>query len=89
MREGKVNLHAPSLFLHDFPLNVTQEAKFVFHRLFFFNSTVIKKDPFQRPNGIEVIELDGDGTMLSVPIESDHVMNSLTSHKNEVRFCFC
>ena len=55
----------------------------------FFYSTVIPKDHLQRPNGIEVIDLDCDGTtaMLHVPTESDQIMNSLTAHKNEVRTC--
>ncbi|XP_078348189.1 histone-lysine N-methyltransferase SETDB1-like isoform X2 [Oculina patagonica] len=46
---------------------------------------VIPKDHLQRPNGIEVIELDGDGTtaMLHVPTESDQIMSSLTARKNE------
>ena len=52
-----------------------------------FYRTVIPKDHLQRPNGIEVIDLDGDGTaaMLHIPTESDQIMDSLTSHKNEVR----
>ncbi|XP_073245234.1 histone-lysine N-methyltransferase SETDB1-like isoform X3 [Porites lutea] len=41
------------------------------------------KDYFQRHNGIEVIDLEGNGTMLSVPVESDQMINSLASHKNE------
>lgn len=55
----------------------------------FSYSTVIPRDHLQRPNGIEVIDVDGDGTtaMLSVPVDSDHIMSSLTSHKNEVRLC--
>lgn len=50
-------------------------------------STVIPRDRLQRPNGVEVIDLDGDGTatMLSVPMESEEIMNSLASHKSEVR----
>ncbi|KAJ7373631.1 Histone-lysine N-methyltransferase [Desmophyllum pertusum] len=46
---------------------------------------VIPRDHLQRPNGIEVIDLDGDGTtaMLHVPMESDQIMSSLTAHKNE------
>ena len=50
-------------------------------------STVIPRDRFQGHNGIEVIDLDGDATatMLSVPMESEEIMNSLTSHKSEVR----
>lgn len=57
--------------------------------LVFIYPTVIPKDHFQRPNGIEVIDLDGDGTtaMLHVPTESDQIMSSLTAHKNEVRAC--
>lgn len=49
--------------------------------------TVIPKDHLQRPNGIEVIDLDGDGTtaMLHIPTESDQIMDSLTAHKNEVK----
>ena len=50
-------------------------------------SAVIPRDRLQRPNGVEVIDLDGDGTatMLSVPMESEEIMNSLASHKSEVR----
>jgi len=49
--------------------------------------TVIPKDHLQRPNGIEVIDLDGDGTatMLHIPTGPDQIMDSLTAHKNEVR----
>ena len=48
--------------------------------------TVIPKDHLQRPNGIEVIDLDGDGTttMLHVPSMPDQIMDSLTAQKNEV-----
>ena len=55
MREGKVNLHAPSLFLHDFPLNVTQEAKFVFHRLFFFIQQSLKKILSNDPMALKLL----------------------------------
>lgn len=54
-------------------------------------STVIPKDHLQRPNGIEVIDLDGDGTttVLHIPTVSDQIMDSLTAHKNEVRTKNC
>ena len=40
----------------------------------------------QRSSGVEVIDLEGDGTagLLSVSMETDHILNSLTSPKNEV-----
>ena len=52
-----------------------------------FYPTVIPKDHLQRPNGIEVIDLDGDGTttVLHIPTVSDQIVDSLTAHKNEVR----
>ena len=56
-----------------------------------FYPTVIPKDPLQRPNGIEVIDLDGDGTttVLHIPTVSDQIVDSLTAHKNEVRTRNC
>lgn len=56
-----------------------------------FYPTVIPKDHLQRPNGIEVIDLDGDGTatMLHIPTVPDQIMDSLTAHKNEVRTLNC
>ena len=53
----------------------------------FFGFQGTPKDYFQRHNGIEVIDLEGNGTVLSVPVESDQMINSLASHKNEVRSC--
>ena len=53
-----------------------------------FYPTVIPKDHLQRPNGIEVIDLDGDGTttVLHIPTVSDQIM---AAHKNEVRARNC
>lgn len=49
--------------------------------------SVTPRDHVQRPNGIQVIDVDVDGTtaMLHEPMESDQIMNSLTAHKSEVR----
>ena len=56
-----------------------------------FYPTVSPKDHLQRPNGIEVIDLDGDGTttVLHIPTVSDQIVDSLTAHKNEVRARNC
>ncbi|XP_015758098.1 PREDICTED: putative protein TPRXL [Acropora digitifera] len=47
---------------------------------------VITKDRLQRSSGVEVIDLEGDGTagLVSVSMETDHILDSLTSQKNEV-----
>ena len=44
----------------------------------------------QRPRGIEVIDVDGDSTTAVVPfaVETDEIVNALTSRKNEVSFPF-
>lgn len=51
------------------------------------HQAVIPKERLQRPHGVEVIDLDGDGTaaVISVSLESDQIMNSLASQKSEVR----
>lgn len=48
--------------------------------------TVITKDRLQRSSGVEVIDLEGDGTagLVSVSMETDHILDSLTSQKTEV-----
>ena len=70
---------------------VTLKFKTLNHFFVLFNCFLCfqgtPKDYFQRHNGIEVIDLEGNGTMLSVPVESDQMINSLASHKNEVRSC--
>ena len=52
----------------------------------FCHLTVITKDHLQRSSGVEVIDLEGDGTagLVSVSMETDHILDSLTSQKNEV-----
>ncbi|XP_074605826.1 histone-lysine N-methyltransferase SETDB1-like isoform X4 [Acropora palmata] len=50
---------------------------------------VITKDHLQRSSGVEVIDLEGDGTagLVSVSMETDHILDSLTSQKNESFTC--